>query len=279
MTCPCKSRESLAPCKQAVLWAFCLIERQHGCKRTAGDCWRHLGAALWQCTTVRVLALAACVGLVAFLASCRAVPAKPRPAVTPPPNAAPVVAGQLSKDESIEADADAIDEEVAGTPQAPAVNAATNRQRKALKDWPAADVAKLVADYEATIASYKAAAESDKKTHEEDSKLIAKLRKDLAAALDYVDRILRIGLTGLGAIIMAGSVAAFFMLGQLTAIFPNLGPRIIGGIAAFGAMLFASGIAYSWAAKNQGIVGCVLGASALAALIYWHSNRIHSKAA
>jgi hypothetical protein len=75
------------------------------------------------------------------------------PTTPPPPrvNPAPTVEGQQAKDATITTSADAIDSIVAPTPQAPAVKVETDAIRAAVVANPAADVAALVAQFEAVI--------------------------------------------------------------------------------------------------------------------------------
>jgi len=68
---------------------------------------------------------------------------------TPPVNAAPVLKDQENKDRTVTKEADAIDKKVAGTPVADDVKASTDAQRAAVAAAPAADVARIVAAFEA----------------------------------------------------------------------------------------------------------------------------------
>jgi uncharacterized membrane protein len=80
-----------------------------------------------------------------------------------PPESAPVLAGQASKDQVITAEADKIDKSVAGTKVEAEVKASTEAQRVAVKLYPAADVDRMVKAYETTIAGLtKESADKDK---------------------------------------------------------------------------------------------------------------------
>ncbi len=204
------------------------------------------------------------ISLLALSAGCATAPVAHQPI-----DAKPAIAAQEGKDAAIvsaTARIDAIvDQWLAQfpSPLGAQIKAETAEQRAEVKRNPASNFNVIVDAYKTNAAL--------------DAKTVSRLTKERDSALDYVDRVLRIGLTGLGAVIMAASVGAFFMLAQLVTIFPNLGPRIIGGIAGIGATLFASGIAYSWASNHPKTVGCALAVCALAALFYWHANRIYAK--
>lgn len=175
-----------------------------------------------------------------------------RPPV-PPPVSAPVLAGQKAKDEAVTAhatEAKALAPIV--TPQADAILAAVAAA-------PAAEVEALVEQFEATLAERDAT--------------IARLQRDLAAARDATDRVIRLGGYALAALLVAAGVASFFFAAQV----PWLGPRFGSALATAGAAIFVLVQAYEWTKAHPWITGLVLlplaAAGALAYANHWHSRR------
>ncbi len=141
----------------------------------------------------------------------------------------------------------------------------TDAQRAAVAAAPAEDVAKLNAQWE------RAYGDLEKES--------AAMKAELARERDRFFFWMRMILTGGGALVMALSVAGFFMFGSIAAAFPNIGKHIIGAFGAFGATLFASGIAYDWAYHHKGQI--FAGAVIILAMIFtaWYVNRHHTKTA
>jgi hypothetical protein len=197
----------------------------------------------------RTLLLLACIAVVALLAGCASKPAPTRP----PVNAAPVVASQTGKDAVIISEAAKIDA------IAPAAKPHTDAQRAAVSAAPAADVARIVAEFEAAAKA--------------DAEEIIRLRAELASARDSVDRVIRIGGYALAAILGALAAASLFLAAQV----PWLGPRISASLAAASISIFAMVWAYEWTKAHPWITAisgaCILIAAALA-----YANHLHSKA-
>ena len=201
---------------------------------------------------ITALFLLGITGLLLVMFGCASHPA---PVIHSTPSA-PVVASQEGKDAVVVAEAFKIDA------IAPAAKEHTDAQRAAVASAPASQVKAILTEKDATISAQ--------------SHHIGALTEKLAKAEDKFSATLRWILTGGGALVMAIGVGSLFLMGQLAAVFPSIGPRISISIAAIGATLFASGIAYAWAERHQTAVGCILGGLALAALVYWHANRLHA---
>ena len=101
---------------------------------------------------------------------------------------------------------------------APQAKPHTDAQRAAVAAAPASQVKTILKEKDAMIA--------------DGTKESAKLRQDLAKAEDKFSATLRWILTGGGALIMALGVGSLFLMGQLAAVFPGIGPRISISIAA-----------------------------------------------
>lgn len=105
---------------------------------------------------------------------------------------------------------------------------------------------------------------------------------DLTAQLDKAnqrtDQLIRLGLAGLGALLIAGGVAIAIVAAKAGGIFIGLGPMQAGAIGAAGATLLFCSYAYGWALRNQGWVMGSFAACLVAAAAFWISNRRHAAA-
>jgi len=204
----------------------------------------------------QALAALALLALLAMASGCAThrQPAPPRPL----PASGPIIEGQSTKDATITTAAAAIDEI---TPEA---KPHTDAQRAAIAAAPAADVARLDAEWRATLANRDA--------H------IADLTKRLAAALDATDRVIRLGGYSASALLIAAGVASFFLAAQLA----FLGPRVAFALIAAGGSIFAMLQAYDFTKAHPWITAlaglCLFAAAILAYANYLNdrSSRTHA---
>jgi len=152
----------------------------------------------------------------------------------------------------------------------PKIKAAVAGQRAAIEEEPASK-------FNMVVEAYKDRDKLRQKREDEDSKTITDLRDALAKEKDRFFFWMRLILTGGGSLIMAASVAGFFFLGQIIAIFPSMGKRVLAGVGAFGATLFASGIAYAWAYHHQTLLACIAGGILIFVATGIYFNRLHNK--
>lgn len=105
---------------------------------------------------------------------------------------------------------------------------------------------------------------------------------DLATQLDKAnsrtDQIIRLGLAGFGALIIAGAVIIAVMAAQAGGVFVGVGPMQAGAIGAAGGSLLFASFAYGWALRHQNLVIGVFSACLVAAAALWISNRRHAAA-
>ena len=206
---------------------------------------------------VSLLAILAGLLLLAFaLTGCK-TPTGNRP----PIDAKPTITAHEGKDRTILSEAAQID---AIAPQA---KPHTDAQRAAIAAAPAADVAALVARYEAQA---KADAVSKAQLQRDNARLV----KDLASAHEKTDRVIRLGGYALAALLTAAGVASFFLAAQL----PMLGPRIGIALVAAGASVFAMVQAYEWTKAHPWVTGITL-ALLLVAAVLAYANQLHARSA
>jgi len=261
--CPCSKRpDKISPCKQAALHAGCVV------------------LALWQCAFVRWLALVTVItgmtALVLAVGGCKTHPVQLRTSL-PAFDFTATLTGQEGKDRAIAEWAAKIDAATDAwlaqfpSPFANEIRAATAGQREEIRKAPASQ-------FNAVVAAYQQRDKLRDAREKEDAKTIADIRADLAREKDRFFFWMRLILTGGGSLVMAASVAGFFFLGQLIAIFPSMGKRVLAGVGAFGATLFASGIAYAWAYHHQTLLACIAGAILIFVATGIYFNRLHDKA-
>lgn len=259
MHCPCKHKHALPPCKQAGLWLGCAVSRSSESRRGFGECVRRAASAALGCLAVRLALLAACVALVAFLAGCRTGAAPVRVKI----DARPVVVAHEKKDTVILESAAQIDA------LAPEAKPHTDAQRAAVAAAPASDIAALVARYESQARESEAKAKAD-------AAAIAQLRGQLDAANSRTDQVVRLGLAGFGALLIAGAVVVAVMAAKAGGIFVGVGPMQAGAIGAAGCVMLFASFAYGWATRNQSLVMGIFAALLVAAGALWFSNRRHA---
>jgi len=252
--CPCSKRpDKISPCKQAALHAGCVVR------------WLAL-----------VAVIAGMAVLVLAVGGCKTRPAQPRTSL-PAIDFTATLTSQEGKDRAIEQWASKIDAATDAwlaqfpSPFANEIRAATAGQREEIRKAPASQL-------NAVIAAYQQRDKLRDAREKEDAKTIADLSADLAREKDRFFFWMRLILTGGGSVVMAASVAAFIFLGELAAIFPSIGKRVIGGVFAFGATLFAAGIAYTWAYHHQTLLACIAGAILIFVATGIYFNKAHDKA-
>jgi hypothetical protein len=233
--CLCRHRpDNLPPCSQAALWAGCSL-------KAAGNC-----------AVVRWLLLLLCIGVVLVLAGCKAVPVPSRPSL-PPVDTAPVIAGQEGKDRAILSEAAQID---AIAPQA---KPHTDAQRKAIEDNPAADVARIVAEFQARDKLRDAA---DKET----AAIIAGLRKEIEDLQNQALREQARWLTWSGVALLA-AFGVSLLFGQLAAAVKTW-PLALLGVGCFG---LAQLISHPWFLRS--FIGLLIAALAYAAYYVYDRHK------
>lgn len=202
----------------------------------------------------RHLALAACLlTLTGCPAGKHLPPARIDPAAT--------LGEGAKKDEVIEAEAKSI---VAAPGDSALVSAAATRILDVLRLSPWAKT-------EATIKQLVAERDTAGKRADE---LAAQLDK----ANSRTDQIIRLGLAGFGALIIAGAVIIAVMAAQAGGVFVGVGPMQAGAIGAAGGSLLFASFAYGWALRHQNLVIGIFAACLVAAAALWVSNRRHASA-
>ena len=128
----------------------------------------------------RALAVSAALLLFAWLcigcSTTERAPNAPTPAAPTRQESADLVSGHAAKDGKVKAEADNIDRKVAGTAVAAAVKVSTDAQRSAVDAAPAAQIAELVARYDAFAASVNALLADKDKSIDRLSKQVAALQ-------------------------------------------------------------------------------------------------------
>lgn len=107
---------------------------------------------------------------------------------------------------------------------------------------------------------------------------VTDLRAQLDKANSRTDQIIRLGLAGFGALLIAGAVIIAVMAAKAGGIFVGVGPMQAGAIAAAGSVMLFASFAYGWALRHQTLVMGIFGALLIAAAVLWFSNRHHAKA-
>lgn len=247
----------------------------------------HFGCAwiaLWRCECLRsfVKLVGMCAVIVGMLwlflmaGGCKSRPIQTR-ASLPAVDFTATLTSQEGKDRAIIDWASKIDAATdAWLAQFPSQFA--NEIRTATAGQRAAVAAAPASQFNAIVAAYQQRDKLRDAREKEDAKTIADLRDALAKEKDKFFFYMRLFLTGGGSLVMAASVAAFIFLGELAAIFPSIGKRVIAGVFAFGATLFAAGIAYAWAYHHQTLLACIAGAIFIFVATGIYFNKAHDKA-
>lgn len=165
------------------------------------------------------------------------------------------------KDAAIETEAKAI---VAAPADSALVSAAANRILDVLRLSPWAKT-------EATIKALVTERDTANKRADD---LAAQLEK----ANSRTDQIIRLGLAGFGALLIAGAVVIAVMAAKAGGVFVGVGPMQAGAIGAAGGSLLFASFAYGWALRHQNLVIGIFAACLVAAAALWISNRRHASA-
>jgi hypothetical protein len=182
----------------------------------------------------------------------------PRPAAPTGQAVSALVSGHEGKDRTVLAEADKIDA------IAPEAKPHTDAQRAAVAAAPAAQIADITAAFQLAIK----ALEADNARLAREN---ARLTKQLAAALDYVDRVLRIGGYALVALLTIAAVLSI----PASKYLPWLGPKISLSLGAAAFALFCLVQAYEWT-KAHPWATLVVGALILIAAALAYANAHHA---
>lgn len=104
------------------------------------------------------------------------------------------------------------------------------------------------------------------------------LAKQLEAANQKTDQMIRLGLAGAGGVCFILAAIAALLVAKVQVLFPGLGKMIVVCVAALGGLFLFAAFAYGWALRHQNLV---IGAAAVivaGAAFLWVSNRHHAAA-